>query len=523
MSGPDPAKTAAFALADDGSFSFTPATDFNGTVTFTYRANDGLVNSVSPATVTITVNPVNDPPSFTKGGNQSVLEDAGPTSVDPWATAITKGPADESGQAVNFVVTDNSNTALFSAGPAVSPAGVLTFTPAPNANGTATIKLVLKDDGGTANGGSDTSGEQSFTITVTAVNDAPSFTKGADKTVDEGSGPATYTNWATAISAGPPDENTQALDFIVTNSNNALFSVQPAVSSDGALTFTPAAGPNGTAVVTVKLHDNGGTANSGVDTSPEQTFNITVNNVPPTILTLTLPIAPQQVGTPVNLSATFSDPGTADVHTALIDWEGATSSGVVNEATQTVSGSHTYNVAGIYTVTLTVSDEAASDTEVFMYVVVYDPSAGFVTGGGWIMSPAGAYAADPTMTGKANFGFVSKYIFQKDKTTPVLTGNTEFQFHAGNLNFSSTSYQWLVVSGTSKATYKGTGTVNGVPGYGFLISAIDGLPDRFRIKIWQTGGAVIYDNLIGGGIDEADPTTSISGGSIVLHVPKKTT
>jgi hypothetical protein len=138
------------------------------------------------------------------------------------------------------------------------------------------------------------------------------------------------------------------------------------------------------------------------------------------------------------------------------------------------------------------------------------------------MSPGGAYPADPTLTGKATFGFVSKYIFQKDKTTPVLSGNTEFQFHAGNLNFSSTSYQWLVVSGTSKATYKGSGTVNGVAGYGFLLSAIDGLPDKFRIKIWQTGGTVIYDNQIGGA-DDAEPTTAITGGSIVIHVPKKTT
>jgi hypothetical protein len=399
----------------------------------------------------------------------------------------------------------------------------LTYTPTANANGTATITIDLQDNGGTTNGGDDTSDPQSFTITVTPVNDAPSFTKAnGDKTVDEGDPAQSFPGWATAMSAGPADESGQTLTFSVTNTNNALFSVQPAVSAAGELTFTPAAGPNGTATVTVRLTDNGGTDNGGVDYS-EQTFTVTVNNVPPTILTLTLPVAPVQVGTVVNLSAAFSDPGTADAHTALIDWEGGTSSGVVNEGTQTVSGSHTYNAAGIYTVTLTVSDEAASDTEVFMYVVVYDPSAGFVTGGGWIMSPAGAYMADPTLTGKATFGFVSKYIFQKDKTTPVLSGNTEFQFHAGNLNFSSTTYQWLVVSGTSKATYKGSGTVNGVPGYGFLLSAIDGLPDKFRIKIWQTGGAVIYDNLIGGGIDEADPTTSISGGSIVLHVPKKTT
>jgi hypothetical protein len=54
--------------------------------------------------------------------------------------------------------------------------------------------------------------------------------------------------------------------------------------------------------------------------------------------------------------------------------------------------------------------------------VIYDPNGGFVTSGGWIM------------TGKANFGFVSKY--QKGTTIP--TGETEFNFQVGNLNFHST-------------------------------------------------------------------------------------
>ena len=56
-------------------------------------------------------------------------------------------------------------------------------------------------------------------------------------------------------------------NFIVTNNNNALFSVQPTVVANGTLTYTPAANANGTATVTVQLHDNGGTANGGVDTS----------------------------------------------------------------------------------------------------------------------------------------------------------------------------------------------------------------------------------------------------------------
>ncbi|MCX6063129.1 MAG: InlB B-repeat-containing protein, partial [Caldiserica bacterium] len=111
------------------------------------------------------------------------------------------------------------------------------------------------------------------------VNDVPSFMKGADQTVLEDCGPETVASWATSISAGPADEAGQTLDFIVTNDNNALFSSQPAVAPDGALSYTPAANGNGTATVTVSIHDNGSTASGGVDTSAPQTFAISVTTV----------------------------------------------------------------------------------------------------------------------------------------------------------------------------------------------------------------------------------------------------
>ena len=90
--------------------------------------------------------------------------------------------------------------------------------------------MQLRDNGGTANGGVDTSAAQTFTIAVTAVNDAPSFTKGADQTVLEDAAAQTVAGWATALSPGPANEAGQTLNFIVSNNNNALFSAQPAVS-----------------------------------------------------------------------------------------------------------------------------------------------------------------------------------------------------------------------------------------------------------------------------------------------------
>ncbi|MEQ9065543.1 MAG: Ig-like domain-containing protein, partial [Gimesia chilikensis] len=155
----------------------------------------------------------------------------------------------------------------------------MTYTPAADANGLANVDVVLSDDGGTANGGDDTYATQSFTITVTAVNDAPSFTKGADEDINEDAGAQSVTGWATALSPGPADESGQNLSFNMSNDNNPLFLVQPTINASGDLSYTPAADAFGTATVTVSISDDGGTANSGVDTSADQTFTITINAV----------------------------------------------------------------------------------------------------------------------------------------------------------------------------------------------------------------------------------------------------
>ena len=115
-------------------------------------------------------------------------------------------------------------------------------------------------------------------------------------------------------------------------------------------------------------------------------------------------------------------------------------------------------------------------------------------------------------TGKASFGFVSKY----KKGASVPEGNTEFVFRAADFNFHSSSYDWLVVTGSDYARFKGTGTINGAGDYKFMLWAGDGTgtdgADTFRIKIWEEGESgnenVIYDNGMG---------QAIGGGSIVVH------
>jgi hypothetical protein len=269
--------------ATTGQLSYTPAANAFGSATVTVRLKDnggtanGGVDTSAAQTFTITVNSVNDAPSFTKGPDITRLEDSAAFN-SAWATNISVGPANESSQTPSFNVSNNNN-GLFAVQPTISPSGVLSFTPAANANGSATVTVSVSDTGGTANGGVDTSATQTFTINITAVNDAPSFTLVAspDQTVAEDATTQTVTI-ANNISAGPADEAGQALNFIVTTNNASLFE-SISISPAGVLTYKPAANAHGSAVVTVRLHDNGGTANGGVDTSAAQTFNINVTSV----------------------------------------------------------------------------------------------------------------------------------------------------------------------------------------------------------------------------------------------------
>ena len=145
--------------------------------------------------------------------------------------------------------------------------------------------------------------------------------------------------------------------------------------------------------------------------------------------------------------------------------------------------------------------------------MVYDPNGGFVTGGGWIDSPAVADASDAALRGKVTFGFGSKY--QKGTMEPQ--GSLEVQLHPASMSLPSTAFQWLVVAG-STVQFKGEGTIQNRPGgYGFLITALDGSPDQFRIKIWnQVTGAVVYDNMLGEA-EDSNAASGLGGGSIVIH------
>lgn len=235
---------------------------------------------------------------------------------------------------------------------------------------------------------------------------------------------------------------------------------------------------------------------------------------------------PSSGGVTVIPTITFTGVTLTDV---TINWDDKTApyttAGPVTDYL-TITGGHTYTAAGVYSPTLTGKDVCGNLITIpYQYIVIYNPNGGFVTGGGWVNSPPKAYKLDEALTGRANFGFVSRY--QKGSTT-VVEGETEFQFKLANLHFKSTSYEpSSLVIGGAKASYKGTGTINGAGSYKFMLTAVDGQitggggTDKIRMKITDAAGNLVYDNQVEGTAgDNADPTTVIAGGSIVIHVPK---
>ena len=156
-----------FTQADVNAGIVTYTNDASGGTSdgFTFIVGDGTV-SLSQANFTFTVSQGNAAPSFTKGSDQSVLNNAGAQTVANWATNISAG-LNEGAQSLAFQVSTD-NPSLFTVAPAISSNGTLTYTPS-GVLGTAVVTVVLKDSGGTANGGIDASPAQTFSIQVTAT------------------------------------------------------------------------------------------------------------------------------------------------------------------------------------------------------------------------------------------------------------------------------------------------------------------------------------------------------------------
>ncbi len=244
---------------------------------------------------------------------------------------------------------------------------------------------------------------------------------------------------------------------------------------------------------------------------------ITVTNSAPTIGAITAPVAPVAASTSITANAPFTDLDPSDMHSATWSWgDGTSSTGTVTETNGSgvVSDTHTYTQTGVYSVHLTVTDASgASATATYDYVVVHNPASGALAASGKYTSEPSWYIPDPAATGPVKVGVQAKY------NNNVLNGQVKVTFNAGNLTFTSTSLQWLVVNG-AKAQLKATGTINGSGNYTLILTAVDGKQtdgdNLIRIKIANSTGTAIYDTQ-SGYPDTADPTTVMNNGSVNIQ------
>jgi hypothetical protein len=273
---------------------------------------------------------------------------------------------------------------------------------------------------------------------------------------------------------------------------------------------------DGPSTATVHARAQHSTDTSAIGTGAPTPVPIEVRNVAPSVGAITAAGA-VAIGTPISTSASFTDPGTADTHTAVWDWgDGNTSAGVVTESngSGTATGSHAYTTPGFYTVTVTVKDDdLGSDESQLQNLVVFDPDRSLSVNAK-ITSPAGAYLANPLTSGPAYSTAGARY----KSGMSIPSGSATFQFSAASFYFNAGSLEWLVVELAHHRAYlQGTGSVNGIRGYSFLLSVVDGSPDRYRLKVWETAtpGNVVYDSQAGAPIT-APATTPLAVGSVVL-------
>jgi len=224
----------------------------------------------------VTVTPVNQPPTLNALANLSILENAGLQTVN--LTGITSGASNET---QTLTVTASSGNPSLIPNPTVSytspnTSGTLTFAPAVLAYGTVNITVTV-NDGGTSNNVV----SQSFTVTVTPVNQPPTLDPLPDLAILVNAGLQTVN--LTGITSGASNE-VQTLTVTATSSNPSLIPnptvIYTSPNTNGEITFTPVPSGFGAATITVTV-DDGAASNNIVSRS----FTVTVDQ-PPTISTI---------------------------------------------------------------------------------------------------------------------------------------------------------------------------------------------------------------------------------------------
>jgi VCBS repeat-containing protein len=229
------------ALNADGSFSYTPTPNYSGSDSFTYRANDGAADS-NVATVTFTIDPVNDDPV---ANPESVETDEG-TAITIAAAELLGNDTDVDGDTLSIIGVSNAMN-----GTVELNGGDPIFTPTLDFNGAASFDYTVSD----GNGGTSTT---TVDVTVTAVNDSPVANPDGVETAED----TAITIAAADLLGNDADVDGDTLSIIgVGNAVNGTVEL----NGDGDPIFTPTADFNGAASFDYTVSDgNGGTATATV-------------------------------------------------------------------------------------------------------------------------------------------------------------------------------------------------------------------------------------------------------------------
>jgi VCBS repeat-containing protein len=231
----------ALTLGPDGGFVYTPAANFSGADSFTYRAGDGSAVS-NVAAVSVTVRPANDAPAAAPD-NYSLNEDG---SLSAPAPGVLSNDSDADGDQLTASVIGNPSHGALTLG----PDGSFTYTPAPDYSGPDSFTYRAGD-------GAAQSTAATVNLTVVAVNDAPtasddSYAVGGRDVLNV-SAPGVLANDADA-EGGPLSAS------LVSGAEHGELLLRP----DGSFSYTPAEGFGGTDKFTYRASDGAGV--SGVST-----------------------------------------------------------------------------------------------------------------------------------------------------------------------------------------------------------------------------------------------------------------
>ena len=253
-----PTPTVTYTSPDTtGSVTFIPAASVSGSATVTVTVNDGAAsNNIISRSFTVTVNPVNDPPTLNTLANVTLSEDAGLQTVS--LSGISSGASNEV-QTLTIAAT-SSNPALIPT-PSVaytSPnvSGSLTFTPVASTSGSATVTVTVNDGAASNNIVS-----RSFNVTVNHVNVPPTITTITNRVIAVGTatGPIPFTIGDAETPASSLTLSASSDDQAVVPDANITFGGS---NGDRTVTVTPTTGVTGVTLITITVSDGTATATS---------------------------------------------------------------------------------------------------------------------------------------------------------------------------------------------------------------------------------------------------------------------